>query len=92
MEVYQLTPDNPPKGWKKAMGVFGWDGDELYITALATGVGAQVALMSACFDGEPVAESEGAILLRESWCRREFPKRAQVFDVIRQRALEVKGK
>lgn len=86
-----MKPNKPPKGWKRKMGVFGWDGDELYIPACAAGMGDAEAFLCCSYDGEELCQAEGTVLIRETWARREKPQRTDVFDAIRKRAMEIRA-
>jgi hypothetical protein len=90
VEIYRFTPDKPPKGWKRKMGIIGWQGDELYIPAGAAGMSDTEALLCLGYDGEPACFAFDVLLIREAWARREKPGRQNVYDAIRKRALEMR--
>lgn len=90
MTVIQIQPENPPKGWKKKRGYFAWDGDELMIPAAGIGMGDQEALLCCSFDGAPIAQVKGAVLVSETWARNEKPDFAEVIDKMREQASKFK--
>ena len=87
-----MTPGNPEKGWKPEMGIYAWDGDDLFINASATGLSNEDVLVRCGFDGEPHVQFEGSVLIREEWARREVPERAAVFDAMRACYLKLRAK
>lgn len=90
LEVFEITPDQKPKGWTRKMGTFGWVGDDLYIPAGATGVSEAEIVMACAYDGEPVAYHGGWALVREEWARREYPRRGAVYAVLRTVAINTR--
>ena len=91
MDIKQMTPGNPEKGWKPELGIYAWDGDR-FINASATGLSNEDVLVRCGFDGEPYVQFEGSVLVREVWARREVPGRAAVFDAIRACCLKLRVK
>ena len=90
MNVIQIQPDNPPKGWKKKMCYFAWNGDELMIPAAGIGMGDQEALLCCSYDGAPIVETNGAILVSETWARKEKPLFSEVIDRMKEQATKFK--
>ena len=90
MELFAMTPENPPKWWRKKMGVFGWEGDDLFISAFMAGMSETEATVCCAYDGEPLVQTEGTILVREEWARREKPEMIEALDAARRMALEMK--
>jgi len=90
MKFYQFTPDNPPKKWKKKMGVIAWDGEDLYIPACNAGMSNNYAFICGSTDGEKVVAYKKSVFIREMWARKEKPGWSEVFDAIHKQALKVK--
>ena len=90
LDVYVTKPNPAPKGWKRKMGVLGWHGDELYISAVIAGYTDDDAALCSMYDGVPCAYAEKTVLVPEAWARKEKPERAPLFDKVRERAIAVR--
>jgi hypothetical protein len=88
--LFEMTPDNPPKGWKRSMGLFGWAGDELFVPSTAIGISSTEALLCSSYDGVPIFIHGRTVLISEQWARSERPSWNHVIDAIRARALDKK--
>jgi hypothetical protein len=92
MELYEYVPTSPPKGWKRKMGLCGWVGNTLYIPARAAGLSDQEALLCLGYDGAPFYFAGNVLLVTEEWARRENPARSDVYDIMHERAVEMRTK
>lgn len=70
------------------MGYFAWDGDNLMIPASGFGMSDEIAMLNCSFDGVPVTQVDGAVLVPEWWARKEKPEFADVFDAMRRAAMK----
>ena len=91
MITYQFEPSNPPKGWLPRYGVFGLEGDRLFVPVEFSGLNPLGAILCASHDGETLYESNGVQLVSADWILREFPKSKDLIQKIAEKAELVKA-
>lgn len=72
------------------MGIFGWNGDTLYLPARISGMTDFAALLCIGQDGFLVCQYDDLLLVQEEWLRQQKPHMCDVFDVIRNHAVQTR--
>lgn len=69
--------------------MFCWVGDELYIPAFAAGLSNMQALVLTGYEwGEHVLMVKNALLVKERWLWKMFPKYRKTYKLIRKTAIK----
>lgn len=91
MEIFThagLTDEEKKQGYKFEMFLFGYEGEELYISARVAGLEDNVAKLMCGYDDEPYAEYGKYVLVREAWAREQPAGKARIelLDIVREQA------